>query len=358
MENLQKKFVEYDFNMVSFKELSYDNIKFYDIRKSPFEVYGFYDYKNEDYFKRLPDSVAKSISDGVDKCRMESAGGRIRFSTNSKYIVLKAEFDLVGSNSRTPQLGIAGFDLYLDTENESRYYRPFIPPYDVKDGFETYIDFPTIETRNITINFPYHTCVRNVYIGIEKSADIEKGMRYKNDKPVIFYGSSITHGSCASRPGMIYENILSRRLNMNYINLGFGGSARGEIAIAEYMADLPMSVFVSDYDYNAGSVSYLEDTHKRLYEIIRKRNPDVPYIMLSKPDFAYRESDAIARRRVIQNTFNYAVNNEDKNVYFIDGESIFRGRNWDDCFVDTIHPNDFGFIKYADALEPILSKVL
>lgn len=70
MENLQKKFVEYDFNMVSFKEFSYDNIKFYDIRKSPFEVYGFYDYKNEDYFKRLSDSVAKSIIDGV------SIGGR------------------------------------------------------------------------------------------------------------------------------------------------------------------------------------------------------------------------------------------------------------------------------------------
>lgn len=56
-------------------------------------MYGFYDYKNEDYFKRLPDSVAEIISDGVNSCRMESAGGRIRFSTNSKYIVLKAEFD-------------------------------------------------------------------------------------------------------------------------------------------------------------------------------------------------------------------------------------------------------------------------
>ena len=132
-----KKFYEYDGNMVlNFTNVATDkeDVKFFDIREEPFEVYGFYDYKNGDIFRRLPDEFAADISRGVAAAQREAAGGRVRFSTDSQYVAIRASFERVGSNSRTPQLGIAGFDLYIDTEFGSRFYRPLIPPYDVTDG--------------------------------------------------------------------------------------------------------------------------------------------------------------------------------------------------------------------------------
>ena len=356
-----KKFYEYDGNMVlSFTNVSADkdDVVFFDIRKPPFDVYGFYNYKHTEIFQRLPENIALSVNNGVVNAHKESAGGRVRFSTDSQYIAIKAEFETVGSNSRTPQLGIAGFDLYLDSENESRFYRPLISPYDVSSGYETYVGFPDRSERSITINFPYHTIVRNLYIGIQKDASLKVGKKYANEKPVIFYGSSITHGSCASRPGMIYENILSRHLNMNYTNLGFGGSACGEKEIAEYMSTLDMCAFVCDYDWNAENCRMLSDTHKRMYEIIRKKHPLIPYLIITKPDFVYRPEESADRRKVIFDTYTYAVSNGDKNVYYIDGSSLFRCRDWDNCFIDTVHPNDLGFIKMADGIEPVLASVL
>ena len=352
-----KKFYEYDGNMVlNFTNVATDkeDVKFFDIREEPFEVYGFFDYKNGDIFRRLPDEFAADVSQGVAAAQREAAGGRVRFSTDSQYVAIKASFERVGSNSRTPQLGIAGFDLYIDTEFGSRFYRPLIPPYDVTDGYETYIGFPDRKMRHITINFPYHTVVKKLEVGLQKDSELGNGMKYRNDRPVIFYGSSITHGTAASRPGLIYENILSRRLNMNYTNLGFGGSAAGEKQMAEYMAKLDMCMFVCDYDYNAADEKALVNTHKNLYKTIRDKKPNIPYIIISKPDFAYRPKESEKRRSVIYDTYKYACDSGDENVYYIDGSSIFRGRDWDNCFNDTLHPNDIGFLKMADALEPVI----
>ena len=95
-----------------------------------------------------------------------------------------------------------------------------------------------------------------------------------------------------------------------------------------------------------------------MYEIIREKHSDIPYLIISKPDFVYRSEDASRRRSVILDTYTYAVNNGDKNVYFIDGSSMFRGRDWDNCFIDTVHPNDLGFVKMADCMEPIITSAL
>ena len=88
--------------------------------------------------------------------------------------------------------------------------------------------------------------------------------------PVVFYGSSITHGAAAGRPGNTYENFISQKYNLDYVNLGFAGQAKGEVNMAEYIAGLRMCAFVCDYDHNAPDADYLEKTHYRFYEIIRE----------------------------------------------------------------------------------------
>ena len=84
-----------------------------------------------------------------------------------------------------------------------------------------------------------------------------------------------------------------------------------------------MLAFVADYDHNAPKVDYLAETHCRMYKIIREKNPDLPYIMLSRPDFQKSRADSIARRNVVIDTYRYALAQGDKNIYYIDGESIF-----------------------------------
>ena len=118
-----------------------------------------------------------------------------------------------------------------------------------------------------------------------------------------------------------------------------------------YMATLPMLAFVSDYDHNAPSVDYLRSTHQKLYDAIRAAHPDIPYIMLSRPDFDNNLRDSRRRRDVILDTLRYARANGDDKIWFVDGASLFRGRWTDACTVDGTHPNDLGFALFAEKLE-------
>jgi lysophospholipase L1-like esterase len=95
-----------------------------------------------------------------------------------------------------------------------------------------------------------------------------------------------------------------------------------------------------------------------MYDAIRAKYPTIPYIMLSRPDYFKNIPVSIARRQVVIDTFHYAVANCDKNVYYIDGASMFRGPFEDCCTVDGVHPNDLGFSKMAEAVYAVLHRAL
>jgi hypothetical protein len=128
--------------------------------------------------------------------------------------------------------------------------------------------------------------------------------------------------------------------------------------MADYINTLDFSLFVYDYDHNAPTVEHLKSTHEPFYKKIREKNPLVPIVMITRPTATFDE-DACARRDIVKKTYENAIANGDKNVYFIDGESFFK--DFDDkeiCFVDTIHPTDLGFYKMAEVIEPIIKKAL
>ncbi len=353
MENQVKKDItqiDKNFAVESFKQ---DDTDFYDIRKQPFDIYGLYDPQNGTSFKRLPDEVGTNVSDGVKNLYFNTAGGRVRFCTDSPYIILKANMRTICRLSIMPLLGTAGFDLYLDTPDGeySRYIKPFLPKIDIKDEYESRIDLKGKKMRYFTINFPSYNGVRDVYLGFETGSFVGHGASYKDMPPIVFYGSSITQGAASSRPGNTYESIISRRLNMDYINLGFSGNGKAEDTIVDYMATLSMSAFICDYDHNAPNPDYLRATHQKMYDKIRAAQPDLPYIMISRPDFDCNYNDNIIRRNVVIDTYRHAREQGDNNVYYIDGASIFRGRNSELCTVDLVHPSDLGFALMADAVE-------
>lgn len=354
----ENSFVEYDQNMIVQASIRDIDVEMYDIRQNPFEVYGFYNYREEPWFIRMPDAVAAEVSEGVQRASKESAGGRVRFSTDSDCIAIRTEMCAVAYSPHLTLLETGGFDLYVDGERVSRLAAPFVPPYGMKEGYEQIVKFRSAEMRNITVNFPIHARVKQVWIGLSPGAKLGKGKPYCNTKPVIFYGSSITHGSAASRPGLTYPHMLSRRLNLNIYNLGFSGQCKGESRMAQYIADLDMSAFIMDYDHNAPTSEYLEETHRPFFEAVRGRQPDLPIVMLSRPNI-YPESKTNKRNRdIIWDTYHRAVAAGDRNVYFVDGSEYLKGHGYDDCILDGIHPNDMGFAAMADAIQAILEKIM
>lgn len=339
-----------DRNFAVKTSLDIDGIRFYDIEEEVFSLHGV-TFENGVY-RRLPEKVASDVNEGVYNLHIHTAGGRIRFVTDSSFVAIKAVMHEIGKMPHFALTGSAGFDLYVDEE----YYNSFVPPYDVTDGYECAIHFGDKSQRDITINFPLYSGVSALYIGLDETAGLKKSSEYKHKKPIVFYGSSITQGGCASRPGNSYESVISRALQTDYINLGFSGSARGEDAIAQYIASLDMSVFVYDYDYNAPTVEHLQNTHQRMFKTIREKNPELPVVILSRPKFSLTEEEN-KRLSVIRKTYTDAVLSGDKNVYFIEGTELMKYAE-NDGTVDGCHPNDLGFYSMAKVLIPELKNLI
>ena len=357
-----ESYINIDKNMIVNKTIGDAEVVWYDVRQTPFVLSGIIEPdSDEPYYHRVPHPVAAATSLGVDKLARESAGGRIRFSTDSPYIAIRAKFRVVGRSPHLTLISSSGFDLYMDGEFGSRFVKEFRMPYDMTDSYEQIIPLEAEIMRSYTVNFPVHAVVESVEIGLKPTAKIDFPRSYRNYEPIIFYGSSIVHGTAATRPGLTYSAMISRELNIDYRNIGFSGMAKGESAIAQWMATLPMSVFVCDYDHNAPNVEHLEATHYALYETLRKNYPNVPYIMVTRPDYYTKitEWEHILRRRdVIMRSYLKARELGDKNVYFVDGLSFNTGAHQYDCTVDGVHPNDAGFIRMADAIGTVIRHAL
>lgn len=334
-------------------KLDLNDVKFYNVTDEPFKIYGV--FHEGGLFRRLPQNVGEMVSEGVSYHHTNSAGGRVRFKTNSPYVAIYAKMPRVCKLSHFALTGSAGFDLY--TYNDSyRYVGTYIPPFDIKDGFESVVRFPGAEERDITINFPLYSQVSELYIGVKDGAKICEPSPYKYEKPIVYYGSSITQGGCASRPGMSYEAVLSRRFNADYINLGFSGSAKGEDEIAEYISNLDMSVFVYDYDYNAPTPEHLKNTHEKMFKKIREKNPDLPIIIMSRPRYYLCEIEE-RNLDIVKTTYENAIKNGDENVYFIDGKNLMALCK-NEGVVDNCHPTDLGFWSMSTAVGEVLETIL
>ena len=346
-----KTIYDVDKNFSIESNLDIPGIKYYNALSQPFSLHGvFYD---EGKFRRLPEQVAKDTNDGVHWLHDNTAGGRVRFRTDSAYIAIHTDMPQACFMSHCALTGSACFDLYVRDENgKERFVESFKRTVEEKFGYEAILRPEGSGMREYTINFPTYSAVNTLFIGLEEGAAVEAPAPYAIEKPVVFYGSSITQGGCSSRPGTAYESIVCRRFDCDYVNLGFSGSARGEQVMADYIAGLDMSVFVLDYDHNSPTVEHLAATHEKFFQTIRKAHPQLPIIMMARP--LYNPGpDAQARFAVIQKTYENAKNAGDENVYLLDGPTLMALAG-DDGRVDGAHPNDLGFGSMAKAVGDVL----
>ena len=344
---------EIDKNFKVETDLNLPNVKFYDPRLEPFTIYGV--TFSDGQYRRMPDEIAKSVNPSIHVLSKETSGGRVKFKTNSSYIAIHTKcsrhimphFALTGSS---------GFDVY--TGVNQKFLGTIIPPWNCNEfsGYDGKLEFPDRKMREVTLNLPLYSPVFELYIGLEADARIEKTSGYKYETPVLYYGSSITQGGCASRAGMCYQAIISRALNANYINLGFSGNALAEDIMAEYVAKQDMSVFVYAYDHNAPDIEHLEKTHERMFKTVRAANPTLPIILLSRPKYYLNDVEK-KRLEIVKRTYDNAIAAGDENVYFIPGPTLMKYAR-DNGTVDRCHPNDYGFASIAKVLTPLIKKLI
>ncbi len=339
-----------DKNFVLDSSVQRDGVVFYNVTEAPFSVHGL--IRESDAWARMPASVSDNVNDGVKYLAHNTAGGRVRFMTDSPYVIIKTVQPDVSAFSHMAFSGKAGFDLYSGT----KYVKSFIPQIGMKGGFEAVIDLGERRERLLTIDFPLYDHVTDLFVGLLGDASLSKAPDYTVKKPIVYYGSSITQGGCASRAGTSYQGFLSRWLDADYINLGFSGSARGEKIMADYIASLDMSAFVLDYDHNAPSNEHLERTHEALFKCVRAAHPDIPIIVMNRPKL-YLGAMELNRLNIIMRTVENARASGDENVYFISGKELM-ALCADEGTVDGTHPTDLGFFSMAKALLPVLKSAL
>ncbi len=335
-------------------------MKFCHITENPIKIYGLaVTDKEKRQFWKLPQHVMDVLPQ-YDFLGKRTAGGRVRFKTNSGKMIIKMTLAQTKEDINIPLSGSAGADVYLGSGIESRFIGYIAPKEHVMEEISVEKEFSlTGNMEIVTINLPRNDHLYSMEIGIEDDAEILCAPEYKFENPIVFYGSSITEGGCAPLAGNAYTSMVCRWLDSNYINLGFSGSARGELEMAHYINTIDnMSIFVMDYDHNAKTSEELEATHEPFYREIRKANPDLPIIMMSRPDVDFDIEDSIVRRDIVKATYDKAVAEGDTNLWFIDGFTLFGEFGRHECTIDGTHPNTLGFMRMAEKVYPLLKQIL
>ena len=354
------KLEEIDKNLKIETDINEPNLIWLDAKEYPFSLHGAIYDKAQNCYVRMPQAVADSVSRGVSNLNRFPAGGRIRFVTDSSFLGFRFVQKNRDPSPQNTLIGMSGFDLYRKTEDRpSVYFKSLIPPTGVQNGYSSPVKTDG-KMAEYTLNFPIYDTVCEVFIGLKKDAILRPAEPYGSRLPVVYYGSSITQGGCASRPGNTYQALLSRKLNTDYINLGWSGQGKAEPQMAEYLADIckNASAFICNYDWNAPTAEYLEQTHLPLYRTVRNANPDLPILLISEPQCILDPKGMRPRLEIIRRTYLTAKAEGDEKIWFLPGDRIYEGDHWDTCTVDGCHPNDLGFYRMATTIEPYLKEML
>lgn len=311
---------------------------------------------------RLPLRLKDNLPKAVWSLGESPSGGRIRFRTDSNKLLIRLEYPRAPGMRNMHAFGQTGVDLYLD----GVYRGTAIATPEAKTGVpleHTYFDFedrPRVE-REVTLYLPLYMPVKVLGIGVDGKADFSVPRPFALPKPVVFYGTSITQGGCASRSGLSYQAILGRMLNLDFVNLGFSGNGKGEPEVARMVAEIDASCFVLDFAQNNGTVKSLAAVYEPFIGALREKHPQVPILAVTPISNARealtRDSRNEGMRRHIRQVVSRRIAQGDTNLQLMEGTDLL-GPDRLDGLVDGIHPNDLGFQWMAEGFAARLGKLL
>lgn len=342
-------------------ELKAENDTLRYVDASTFELIGKGFAGTENQYERLPASLKDKTRPAVWSLSKNCSGLAIRFRTNSR--IIAAKWELTGDvvmNHFAPS-GIKGVDLYCLEDGKWLFVNSGRP--NGKFSRSVIVKDMVGKEKEYMLYLPLYDGVSDLEIGIESTALIENPQidSPRKDKPVVVYGTSITQGGCASRVGMSYTNQLSRMLDRQFINLGFSGNGKLDLEVAEAMAGIDASCFVIDCLPNV-SADQMKEKYIRFYEIIRKKNPEVPVLMVENPLYTHMVFDQKIRSAVneknslLRSFYQELKKKGDRNLYYLKAD----GMTGDDLegTVDGVHLTDLGFKRQAEHFYPVLKKII
>lgn len=334
-------------------------ILWYDIELLGIEGKGWTETKAK--FDRLPAKAEGVVRGAVWGLSRQAAGLAVRFKTDATTI--HARWSLTGSNlamSHMPATGVSGLDLYVKTEAGHWRWLANGRPTALENRATLAQGIPAGE-REYMLYLPLYNGVTSVEIGVDKSDYIERLPRAADVKPIVFYGTSITQGGCASRPGMVHTAILGRRLDCEVINLGFSGNGKMEQEVADLLAELDVAVYVIDCLPNMNAEEVAARTEP-LVHTLRKAHPTTPILLVE--DRSYSDAFLVESKRqrnetsreVFRAAYDRLLAEGVTGLAYLEGEHLLGDDG--EATVDSSHPTDLGFMRMADAFEPLLKQLL
>jgi hypothetical protein len=325
----------------------------YDCKNLVVEGKGWTDTKS--FYDRLPAKAEGKVTPSVWGLSHHSAGMCVPFTTNAPSIQVRWTL-LAGGNLSMPHMpatGVSGVDLYSKDQSGRWYFVANGRPAAVTNTAK----FSPPAGQPCLLYLPLYNGVTSVEIGIPQGSSLSGAdpAVSKQRKPIVIYGTSITHGGCASRPGMAFPAIMGRKLDTPVINLGFSGSGKMEPAMAELLAELDPSVYVLDCLWNM-SADLVSTRIEPFVKTLRAARPDTPIVLAE--DCSVRNVCPTEKGRILRTIHQKLTAEGVKNLHFLSNEGMLGDDT--EATVDGCHPNDLGMMRQADvfakALAPLLGK--
>jgi len=326
----------------------------YDVKLLDVEGLGWNDTKA--FFDRLPAKAEGVVRDPVWNLSRHSAGICVRFITDARS--MDASWVLTSDKLAMPHMpatGVSGIDLYARQDPWKWHWLAIGQPTG-KSTQARLVDGLPEGSREYLLYLPLYNGVESLEIGLPAGAKLAKGDEYKPAlrKPIVFYGTSITQGGCASRPGMVHTAILGRRLGLPVINLGFSGNGRMEPEMARLLAELDPFCYVLDCLPNMNGAEVAQRAEP-FVKVLREACPETPIVLVE--DRSYADAFLIESKRrhnsesraALKAAYDRLTNAGVKQISYMEGDLLLNPDG--EGTVDSSHPTDLGFVQQADALE-------
>ena len=313
-------------------------------------------------YDRLPARAEGAVHELDWRFSQHSAGMVVRFVADSPEISVRwflKSTDI--AMAHMPSTGVSGVDLYVRGSAGWSWLAAMLPgtPLGEKNEHRLVTGLAP-GPRELSVYLPLYNGVSAVEIGISVGASIAPAPpRQRNIRPLVFYGTSIPQGGCASRPGMAYPSIVGRRLDAPTINLGFSGSGRCEPAIVDLLAELDAGIVVIDSIVNM-EPGIVEERMRNLLDVFSRRRPRTPLVLMEEavpPSFYARQRTLqTPKSATLQRVFDERRADWGGRLFLVKGDGLLGDDG--EGTVDGVHPTDLGFLRIADVLAPFIGKVL
>jgi hypothetical protein len=340
-----------------------DPTRWYDIRLLGVEGRGWDESQLKASFDRLPARAEGLVRNPVWQLGRHAAGLCVRFVTDATTI--RARWTLTSDRLAMPHMpatGVSGLDLYAKLDGCWRWTGVGLPEQATTNTATLAAGLPE-EAREYLLYLPLYNGVSSVEIGLPEGCSLAKAPARPrgHEKPIAVYGTSITQGGCASRPGMAHTAILGRRLDRPVINLGFSGNGKMEPELAGLLAELDPAAYVLDCLPNM-SAEEIQARVEPFVRALRTAHPGTPIVLAEDRTYAnapligsQRERNA-SDRAALRRAYDHLVDEGITGLTYLPGDPQLGDDG--EATVDGSHPTDLGFVRMADAFERALRPLL